>query len=64
MPCGKGKNKYDSRKEAKQAMNRRNRQIQRGGIYIMNVYYCDECDGWHLTSMTSKKYKLIQKHKE
>lgn len=58
MPCGK--NKYESRKLAKQAMNRRNRQIKPGERRVMNIYWCTPCDGWHMTSMTKNKYERLK----
>lgn len=43
---------YQSRAEAKRALKRIN-QLN-GDNNLKDVYWCEECQHWHLTSMTKK----------
>ena len=40
------KNRYGSRAEAAEAR----RMCETHGTYGLNIYHCDHCGGWHLTS--------------
>ena len=51
---------YRSRKSAKAAMKRLNREEK----YSLNhVYFCDICSSWHVTSMDRKTSERINKKK-
>jgi hypothetical protein len=57
-----GKRTYEKRKHAKRAMKAMNRKH---GHTLENIYFCDRCNGYHLTTMdkadsrkmTRKKFK-------
>lgn len=55
MSCGK-KN-YPSRKKAKAARKRLNNKYP--DQKLTNIYYCDECVSYHLTSMKKKKSRFL-----
>lgn len=38
------------------------RSIGDNTLRFKRYYYCCDCKGWHITSMSSKKYKSINKH--
>lgn len=59
MPCNKHKTIFSTRKAAKKAAKFHNRNHS-DKAKMNDVYYCAECFGFHLTSMTkfaSKKLK-------
>lgn len=48
MSCGK--KTYATRQIAKNAR----RQLRKGGFLMTNVYFCQDCQNYHLTSMNKK----------
>jgi hypothetical protein len=49
-----GKHKYYSERDAKDALKSTQRgrsQLKRGKRLERRFYFCDDCKGWHLTSM-------------
>ena len=52
------KKTYSSRKKAKKA--RRQMRLQKGWK-MTNIYYCEECQGYHMTSMDKRKSRAISR---
>lgn len=48
--CRSGKRRYLSRSAAYDAMLRINADAERNPKLLRNLYRCDMCGGWHLTS--------------
>lgn len=59
MICGK--RIYNSRQEAVQAITgfHHDKRNSRSKIQPNAAYYCQECDGWHLTSGEQKRPKMV-----
>lgn len=57
---GCGKRGYFSRKEAKKAMRYYNTQFK--DTPLTDVYYCDECSYYHLTSMPKQQARDYRRH--
>jgi hypothetical protein len=58
MNHGCEKKCYTSRKEAKKAMKMMNHNY---GFKLTNVYYCLLCDHYHITSMSKKRSRKLNK---
>lgn len=58
MTCGKVT--YTSRRQAKEAMKKMNHTniCQKK---LTDVYFCDECQHWHLTSMGKRQSRRLKK---
>ena len=56
------KKRYLTRRWAKQALKEFNKHPD--GLYakLTNVYKCDECGYWHMTSIEKKKSRAITRH--
>ena len=57
MPCGKGKRVYFEKSDAKAAKRRIKKTP--GFDPITNIYWCDDCSGYHLTSMDKKESRNL-----
>ena len=53
---GCGKRRYNSRKEAKSDMKKLNK-TQGNRFNLKNQYFCEECTGWHTTSIDRKDFR-------
>lgn len=60
MPCGKSKARYVSKDEAKRAKKNINKSFSKAKI--TNIYWCDPCAAYHLTSMPKEKSRNITRH--
>lgn len=58
-PCLK--NCYDTRKEAKKRMKELNKAHHFEGK-LNNIYYCEQCSSYHLTSMPKQKSRDWTRH--
>lgn len=58
--CPTGKRSFETEWDAEKALGRaqakRKRGNVRGGSVESRFYYCDECEGFHLTSMSRRSY--------
>jgi hypothetical protein len=57
---------YASRHDAKKSMAMLNRKFKNRGKKdkLNDVYFCDECQAWHITSMNKEQSRNItRKHK-
>jgi hypothetical protein len=57
MPCGKSKRVYFERSDAKAAKRRINKDASLSPV--TNIYWCDDCSGYHLTTMDKKESRDI-----
>jgi hypothetical protein len=57
MPCGKGKQRYIEKSDAKAAKRQINKSYS--DKKITNIYWCEDCSAYHLTSMPKKKSRKI-----
>lgn len=48
--CNSGKRRYYSRSQAYDAMQRINADALRNPKLLRDLYRCERCGGWHLTS--------------
>lgn len=60
MPCGKGKRVYFEKSKAKEAKRRINKTP--GFDPITNIYWCDDCSGYHLTSMNKQQSRNLTRN--
>lgn len=52
---------YSTRADAKAALKRINK-LHNTDKKLTDVYLCDKCNHWHLTSMNKKKARAIRRH--
>lgn len=52
---------YPSRQAAKRAITAINRYLK-GNRPLKSVYYCDECQEWHTTSMSKPHSRDVGRH--
>ena len=53
--------RYNNRQEAKKAR----KQINRIDVFdLQDVYYCDECQGYHLTTMNKTDSRNLNRKKK
>ena len=55
------KKPYISRKVAKSEMKRMNHNYK---FEAKDVYFCEECTAYHITTMEREKYQRLKKHLE
>lgn len=60
MDCSK--KRYLTRSIAKEALKRANKESRSLYSKLTNVYQCDECGYWHMTSIPKKKSRAISRH--
>lgn len=58
-PCGKAC--HTSRKSAKKALDKINKEKKHG---LKDVYFCEQCQHWHTTSMPKKDSRKLSRHKQ
>jgi hypothetical protein len=59
MPCGKGKRPYLNKDDAKRAKKTINKSSTTSKV--TNIYWCDDCSAYHLTTMDKRKSRQITK---
>lgn len=57
MPCGQGKRVYFEKSKAKAAKRRINKTASLDPV--TNIYWCDDCSGYHLTSMDKQSSRNL-----
>lgn len=50
---------YQTRKDAKAAIKNLNHNK---GFHLTDVYYCEECSGWHTTHMKKERSRNYARH--
>lgn len=58
MPCGLGKRRYVNKDDAKRAKKNIN-TTRFSAVKITNIYWCEPCSGYHLTSMSKSESREI-----
>jgi hypothetical protein len=58
-----GKVIFPTRKEAKAAIKLINKQGSRKRKTLTDVYWCDPCSGYHMTSMAKQSSRDFNRHK-
>ena len=56
------KNVYSTRGLAKKVMKARNKKV--GHKEVNHTYYCEKCQGYHMTSMPKWKQESYEKHQK